>query len=112
MHFKLDNGREAVTGAMENTALIRHWVARIMAYSSAWRAGWCRHEQRFENEDILDGNETPTELFDLDEYRLKENLAKTRRKRRHPSGRRIRPPERGGGDAADDVVEWLTEHQP
>ena len=54
MHFKLDNGREAVTGAMENTALIRHWVARIMAYSSAWRAGWCRHEKRFENEDILD----------------------------------------------------------
>jgi hypothetical protein len=35
-----------------------------------------------ENEDILDGNDTPIELFDLDEYRLKENLAKTRRKRR------------------------------
>ena len=27
-------------------------------------------------------NDTPIELFDLDEYRLKENLAKTRRKRR------------------------------
>ena len=54
MDFKRDNGSATQTGAMENTSLIRHWVARILLYSSAWRAGRCRHEKRFENDEILE----------------------------------------------------------
>lgn len=39
---------------MENNLLTRHWVARVLAFSSAWRAGWCRHDKRFEHNEILD----------------------------------------------------------
>lgn len=54
MYFKLDSRSAPQTGAMENILLIRHWVARILAYSSAWNAGWCRQDKRFENDDILE----------------------------------------------------------
>ena len=54
MHFKLDNTSVLATGAMNNSALIRHWIARVLSFSSAWRAGWCRHEKRFENDEILE----------------------------------------------------------
>ena len=54
MHFKLDSRSAPQTGVMENILLIRHWVARILAYSSAWNAGWCRQDKRFENDDILE----------------------------------------------------------
>lgn len=54
MNFRLDGSSAALMGSMENTLLVRHWVARILAFSSAWRAGWCRHEKRFENDEILE----------------------------------------------------------
>lgn len=54
MHFKLDSVSVAAAGAMSNSALIRHWIARVLFFSSAWRAGWCRHDKRFENDEILD----------------------------------------------------------
>jgi SpoVK/Ycf46/Vps4 family AAA+-type ATPase len=54
MHFKLDDVAATVAGNVDNSVLIRHWTARIMAFSSAWRAGWCRRMKRFEDDDILD----------------------------------------------------------
>jgi AAA+ superfamily predicted ATPase len=41
-----------VSGA--STDLIRYWVAQVLSIPSAWRKGWCRHEQRFEHDDLLE----------------------------------------------------------
>jgi transitional endoplasmic reticulum ATPase len=36
------------------SSLIRYWVAQVLSTPSAWRKGWCRHEQRFEHDELLE----------------------------------------------------------
>ena len=36
------------------TDLIRYWVAEVLSTPQVWRKGWCRHEQRFEHDDLLE----------------------------------------------------------
>src|SRR5690606_41246236 len=45
--------RTAVVGAKgASSGLIRYWVAQVLSVPSAWRKGWCRHAERFDNEEL------------------------------------------------------------
>jgi hypothetical protein len=48
----ISRGRRGTNGAV--TALTRYWVAQVLSIPSAWRKGWCRHEQRFEHDELLE----------------------------------------------------------
>lgn len=48
----ISRGRRGTNGAV--TALTRYWVAQVLSIPSAWRKGWCRHEQRFDNDELLE----------------------------------------------------------
>jgi transitional endoplasmic reticulum ATPase len=36
------------------SGLIRYWVAQVLSVPAVWRKGWCRHEQRFEHDELLE----------------------------------------------------------
>lgn len=47
--------RTAVVGAKgASSGLIRYWVAQVLSVPSAWRKGWSRHAERFDNEELLE----------------------------------------------------------
>lgn len=37
-----------------SSELIRYWVAQVLSVPSAWRKGWCRHAERFDNEELME----------------------------------------------------------
>lgn len=45
---------KGVSAGKGQALLLRYWVAQVLSTPAVWRKGWCKYNQRFENDELLE----------------------------------------------------------